>query len=119
METKSKFFEALAQLVASGESVSSAASTVGCANSTAYRISADPRFRQRVDELRTESVRQALGCLSAAATAAVATMVSLLECEDESVRLRAATAILDRFAKLSESVDLRERIEKLEAAKCE
>lgn len=114
MAGKSKFFEPLAALVASGESVVKAAESAGCANSTAYRLACLPEFKTRVSAIRSELVRQSIGKLSHASSRAVETMTALLGSEEDSVRLRAAVAILDRFSKLSEAVDLRERVEALE-----
>lgn len=114
MAAKSKFFESLASMVASGESISSAAESIGAANSTAYRIAKTPEFKNRVNAIRTEFVSDAIGKLSAAASRVVVSMIALLGCDDHGIRLRAAVGILDRFSKLSESLDLRVRVEALE-----
>jgi hypothetical protein len=116
MELKSKYFDPLARMVASGESVLSASEAVGCGKSTAYRICQTSEFQTEVSRIRTELLTNAMGKLAGAATKAVEIMESLLESPDHSVRLRAAQGILDRFAKLSESIDLRSRIEALEKA---
>ena len=112
---KSKFFEALARMVASGDSIASASESVGCANSTAYRIAATDKFKSEVDRLRGEFVRDATGKLGKACSDAAEVIIELAKtAADESVRLRAATAVLDRFSKMSEQHELRARIEALE-----
>jgi hypothetical protein len=114
LNKKSKYFDGLVQLVAVGESVLSACNSIGCHKTTGYRLSRMPEFQQQVNEIRTELMKSAMGSLSAAASAAVQTMVDLLQSPEDSVRLRSAIGILDRFSRLSENVDLRARIEKLE-----
>jgi hypothetical protein len=75
---------------------------------------ADPDFRQRVDELRTEMVGRALGRLADGMTDAADTLRALLRAEGESVRLGAARALLELGAKLRESVELASKLEELE-----
>ncbi len=117
MDRKSKFFDSLAVLVASGQAVVSAAESIGCATSTAYRIASQADFQQRVSELRTDSLRLAMGRLSGLACSAAERLGQLLDGPDPSVALRASTSILDRFSKLSETIDLRARVEALELAR--
>lgn len=113
---KSKFFEGLAVLVAQGQSIASAASQVDCANSTAYRIAKTDDFKAEVNRLRSECVSDAIGMLSNACTQAVEVIIDLMQnAQDERIKLRAATSILERFEKLSDHHELRERIEALEA----
>ena len=106
----------MARLVASGESIRAAAESVGCANSTAYRIAAREDFKQEVARLRSEFVASATGKLSTACSDAVEVIIDLAKnADDERVKLRAAVAVLDRFVKMSEHNELRERIEALES----
>ena len=112
----SAYFEGLARLVASGESTKAAAESVGCASSTAYRIAAKDDFKQEVARLRSEFVASATGKLSTACSDAVEVIIDLAKnADDERVKLRAAVAVLDRFVKMSEHNELRERIEALES----
>jgi hypothetical protein len=110
-----RHFELLSALVASGHTVRDACKSMKLSESRAYHISQTPEFKTRVSELRTAAVEHALGKLSDLACNAVDSIGGLLSSQDENVRLRAAQAVLDRFAKLSEQVDLRQRIEALEA----
>ncbi len=114
MVEESRYLENLAAAVASGSTVRAAVVGVGCSESCGYRLASSPEFKSRVSELRTAAVSLAVGKLSELALSSVATMEVLLSSDDDSVKLRSAMAILDRFAKLSESVDLRCRVEKLE-----
>jgi hypothetical protein len=112
---KSKYFEPLAVVVAGGQTIKAASSTVGCAIQTAYHISADADFRQRVGELRSEMTTQAVGKLSDAASHAVDTLRELLDASNEpSIRLNASKAILAALPSMTEFGELRERIDAIE-----
>lgn len=106
--------DALALALARGETVRDAALTAGVAERTATRRWADPDFRQRVGQLRTSMVQQALGRMANSMTAASNTLLALLQAEGESVRLGAARSILELGNKLRESVELEERLTALE-----
>lgn len=103
-------------MVAAGDSVLKAAESVGCGKSTSYRIAKTEEFQAEVNRLRTELLRDAVGKLAGAASLAVESMVGLLKSEDENTRLKAANAVLERFGKLSDAIDLRARVEALEQA---
>ncbi len=106
--------DALALALARGETVRDAALTAGVAERTATRRWADPDFRQRVGQLLTSMVQQALGRMANSMTAASNTLLALLQAEGESVRLGAARSILELGNKLRESVELEERLTALE-----
>jgi hypothetical protein len=111
-----RFWQVLAVNVAAGSSVKAASEAAGCSERTAYRISAEPKFRQRVAELRNEMTSQAVGVLSAAASEAVTTIRELLTKTNEpSVRLNASKAILNALGPLSELAEIRERLSALES----
>ena len=79
----------------SGCHIENAAKIAGISERTAYRRLADPEFRDRINSAR-EAVRESiLAKLSDAAGDAVSTLWSLLESEDESIRLRASKMLLD------------------------
>lgn len=114
---KSKFFEPLAVLVASGRSIRDASTDAGCSESTAYSISADRDFKQRVSEIRAEITFQAVGQLADAATQAAATLRELLDPSNEpAVRLNAAKAILAALPSISDFGELRKRVNDLESS---
>lgn len=120
MELKrSKYFLPLAQLMATGENALQASQTLGISQSLAYKLSNSQEFRAEVSTIRTELLRDSMGKLANASTLAVETMVELMNCDNAPVRLRAAVGILERFSRISEDVDLRARVEKLEKAQKE
>jgi hypothetical protein len=113
---KSKFFQPLAVAVAGGESIKSAAGSVGCSSHTAYHLSSLVEFRKRVSEIRSEISQQAVGKLTLAASKAADTLVALLsESQEPSVRLNAAKAILASLLPISEFGELRARLDAIEA----
>jgi hypothetical protein len=72
---------ALILAVASGQTVREAARHVGLAERTAYRRAAEPEFRLAVSRARADLLTRAVGQLADTATAAVATLRSLLDSE--------------------------------------
>ena len=115
MTKKSKFFELLAVEVASGATIKAAANVVHCSINTAYHISSDPDFYQRVASIRSEITSNTVGILTQGATRAAQTLLELLGKENEPpVRLNAAKAILGQLAPLTELGELRARIDRLE-----
>ncbi len=114
---ESKFVELLAVKVAGGSSIKKAAMDIGCSNQTAYNISNTAEFRSRVSEIRSQSISDAVGGLTIAASQAVDTLTQLLrEGNPPVIRLNASKAILASLAPLSELGELRSRIDKIEAA---
>jgi hypothetical protein len=110
--------ESLALAIASGSTIKDAAALVGCSERSAYRHSATPKFRQRVNELRSEITCQAVGRLTQAASQAADTLVSLLDASQEpNVRLNASKAILANLGPMAELGELRARVDALEKAK--
>jgi hypothetical protein len=107
--------EGLVIALAGGASVREAAEASGLSERTIYRRLEDPAFRQQVQDVRGEFVRQAVGRLAAASTEAVATLRALLNADGESARLGAARSILELGSKLRESLELEARIAALEA----
>ena len=113
---KSKFFAALAVQVAAGATIKSAADVAGCSVQTAYNLSSDHAFRQRVAAIRSEATTAAVGKLSDAAVQAVDTMRELLGVAHEpSIRLNASKAILAALVPMTEFGELRARVQKIES----
>jgi hypothetical protein len=105
----------LAAALASGQSVKDAARTAGLGERTAYRRVADPAFRQAVSQARADLLARAVGVLADGATEAAETLRALLKADSDSVRARAAVALLDAAMKGVELSDLAERLAALEA----
>lgn len=108
--------EALILALASGVTVEAAARQAGVSERTAHRRMKDPSFRQRIHQVRAEMVGQGAGRLTAAAMNAIDTLQGLLAAESESVRLGAATKIIELGSKLREGAEMEERIAALEQA---
>jgi transposase len=106
---------ALITALAAGHSIKEAAKIAGVGERTAHRRLDDPAFKERVSEMRTEFLSEAVGRLSDATTEAAKTLRSLLESKSDSVRLSAARSILEFAPKLRETVELERRLAALEA----
>lgn len=103
----SRFFDPLAIKVAAGSTIKAAAEAAGCSLPVAYSISRSTEFRNAVSEIRTAAIQEAVGVLSAGATAAAACLVELLQDEDPKVRLAAAVKLLEKLTPLTELHELR------------
>ena len=113
--TNSGKAEMMALAIARGESVGEAAISHGVNERTAYRWSAEPEFKARVDELRRRMVADAVGKLACSATLAVTTLQELLGiASPPTVRLGAARAILASLIEIQTHAELTERIANLE-----
>jgi hypothetical protein len=105
----------LATKLAFGQSLRAAAAELGISEATARRRLRDPRFRERVQEIRRRAVDDAIGQMVAAMTAAVTKLRNLIENgERESTQLRAALGLIDLTLKAAVLSDLQERLERLE-----
>ena len=105
----------LAVLVAGGMTVKDAAAQLNVAERTAYRWNALPEFRQCVGRLRSEALDASVGRITEATSKAVDKLVELLE--DPQFGLQAAKAILSHVTPLTETGELRSRINALEQGK--
>jgi hypothetical protein len=104
-----------AALLASGETHKDVAAAVGCGVRTLHTWLDDPGFRAFVGALRDHILAETLGKLVTASTRAASVLEGLLEAENEGVRLRAATAIIDTMIKTREHGELSARVTELEA----
>ncbi len=101
--------------LAGGETVAAAARKANVAERTLYRWLNDEDFRREVNQARAEMFRRAAGCMAEGAVSGALTLRQLcLRGKSENVRLGAARALIDLGAKLSEIVDLEERLSALE-----
>jgi hypothetical protein len=107
--------DVLAAKLAFGTSLRAAAAELGISEVTAQRRLRDPRFRERVQEIRRRAVDSAVGQMVEAMTAAVAKLRNLIENgERETTQLRAALGLIDLTLKAAVLSDLQERLERLE-----
>jgi hypothetical protein len=108
--------EAVALLLATGNSIRQAAAQSGVAARTISRWHLDDAFRLRVSHLRGEIFDRAVGRLTQVAGKAADTLVALLDSGDEGMRFRAARAILEMVPQLRAGNELEQRLAALEAA---
>jgi AcrR family transcriptional regulator len=105
----------LVAALAGGRTVCDVAAAVGVSERTIYRRLESADFRRRVGDARAEMVQRAVGQLADASAEAVTTLRALVTAaESETVRLGAARAVLELGSKLRESVELEERVRRLE-----
>jgi hypothetical protein len=112
---KRKSDTTLALALACGATPEAAAEKAGVSLRTVYRRRADPAFRALVEDLRKDMLYRAAAMSTAATPASVKTIAMLQQsAESESVRLRAACAIIELGHKMREDVALEERVARLE-----
>jgi hypothetical protein len=119
MALSAERIETLALCLARGQSRQAAASECKIAVRSVYNGLQDPAFKARVAELRGELVSAVVSRLAGLASKAVETLGDALDDEDVGVRIRAATAVLDRLIKLGEFSDLADRLAAVEEALAE
>lgn len=106
----------LARLVASGKTLAAASRELSIPARTARGWSARAEFKAEVGRLRREVSNRVVNRLTCAASKAVAVLVELTHKDRaETVRLRAAEAILERFVAVTEHVELAERVAEMES----
>jgi transposase-like protein len=113
---KRQYAERLALAIASGLSVERAAGQLGISRVTAYRRWRDPSIKKRVAELRGEITDQAIGRLVDTLCEAVLTLRRLMaEADTDSVKLKAATALIENGLKAAAITQLEQRLTELES----
>lgn len=100
--------------LAVGKPVRTAAREAGVGERTIYRWLKKSAFKRRVAELRERLVSEAVGRLGRAMTGAARVLVELLRSEDEAIKLKAATAIIQLGVKLREHGEVERRLSELE-----
>ncbi|MFO0889894.1 MAG: hypothetical protein U0790_12225 [Isosphaeraceae bacterium] len=108
--------EDLALAIASGESVAAWCRRTGTATRTARTWAALPETKEKVREIRSRMVDEAIGRLTALVGEAVIGIGKLTRAESESVRLAACRAILSDLLVIKSHAELESRIADLEAA---
>jgi hypothetical protein len=101
--------------LACGATLEGAAQKAGVSKATVQRRLNDPVFQTRLQEIRSDMVKRTAGTLTAAASEAVKTLLSLQQpAIPHAVRLGAARSILEIGIKMREVADLEERLTALE-----
>ena len=105
----------LAHALARGVTVASWARANNVPRNTAYRWSNDPEVRRMVLTFRRRILDQAVGRMARRATKAAEVIVQVAEnAESESVRLRAARAVLSDMVTISRFADVEARMQEFE-----
>ena len=108
--------EALLVALACGATVENAARTAGISARTAQRRLAEPAFRKRLQDLRTDMAQRTGSMLTAAGMEAVKTLISLQDGGIAApVRPGAARTVLEFGIRMRVNNELVERIAALEA----
>ena len=107
--------EAAIAALLSEATVGGAAEHAGVSEASLWRWLKMPDFQAAYREARREVMEKAVAQLQNSAWAASTTLVRLLGAGSDSVRLRAATTILDQANKGLEMMDFEERLAALEA----
>ena len=100
----------------SGLSYQAAAQVSGLSRSTVSRRMHEPGFRARLDQIRAEALSRVADRLAAEAIESVSTLASIRSdpTVPGSVKVRAATAILEAALKYRATVELEARISAIE-----
>ncbi len=106
--------ERVAVLLASGSTVVQTAAETGAGERTIHGWLDNPTYRAFVARTRDRILDATVGRLTNSATRAVMVLESLLGSENESVRLRAATSILDAMIRTREHGEITARVAELE-----
>ncbi len=109
--------EAVALLLAAGESIEDAARKSRCVAAPTIRgwLAQQPAFKKRIGQLRSELTERTLGLLADASAQAVLTLWDLCtRGKSESTKLKAADSILAHAVKVREAVELSDRITSIE-----
>lgn len=101
--------------LACGATPETAARQAGVSERTVHRRLADPKFRKKLDQLRSDMMQRTASGLAAAGSESVRTLLDLQKSSvPHATRLGAAKAVLEMSMKLREMTDLKERIAALE-----
>jgi hypothetical protein len=112
--TLSAVQERVSLLLAAGVSVHDASTQCDCGERTIHTWLSDPEFRALVNRHRSKLVSAALGQLIDAAGQAIATLRACLGSAQDSVRVRAAVAVLDKLVQIRDTTEFDERLTELE-----
>ena len=109
--------EALLQALVCGATVENAARKAGVGERTAYRRLQDPKFLQRLAELRLEMIQRTAGMLTGAGPVSVKTLVDLQQdvAVAAAVRRCAARDVLEMGLKLRDHAEVKDRLADVEA----
>ena len=106
--------EALVAAAVAGQPLAAIAAAAGVSISTVQRRLQDPDVKSLVTQVRAQHRQEAIGRLTGLRTRALERLADLLDSEDESLALRAATLVLATSTKLDVIGDLDQRLAAVE-----
>ncbi len=106
---------ALLLAVAVGRPVAECAALGGVSEATVRRRMRSPKFMTRVRQLQRQMIAHASGKIVSALGQALDAMIALLSSANDSVRLGAASRIVQLSTQLGELSDLQDKVGKLES----
>ena len=110
-----KVEERLIQTLACGASIEGAARECGASSRTIHRRLADPQFRRRVQQIRSDMMQRIAGSLTAASTEAMRTLIELMKpTSPATIRLGAARTVLECAMRMNEFTELEDRVAEME-----
>ena len=103
------------QQIISSRSITAGVEQAGISRTTFYDwLNKNEAFKEEYDKQRRLVLDEGLTTLKLSANKAAHTLIDLLDAENEGVRLRTATAILDNINKSIEIDDIETRLNELE-----
>jgi hypothetical protein len=106
--------ELIAYYLARGASREEAGGAAGCCKRVVYNRLADAEFKLRVTEFRRAMIDEAVGKLATIAGRAVDVLAAALDDGRVTIRVRAATTLLDALLRVRAQTELDERLTQLE-----
>jgi hypothetical protein len=106
--------ELIAYHLARGATRDEAGRAAGCCKRVVYNRLADPEFKLLVGEFRRAMIDEAVGKLATVAGRAVEVLTAALDDDRPTIRVRAATTLLDALLRVRAQTELDDRLTELE-----
>jgi hypothetical protein len=106
--------ELIAYHLARGATREEAATAANCCRRVVYNRLTDPEFKLLVGEYRKAMIDESVGKLAMVAGRAVEVLTAALDDERATIRVRAATTLLDALLRVRAHMELDERLTQLE-----
>jgi hypothetical protein len=106
--------ELIAYHLARGSTREEAGRAAGCCKRAVYNRLTDPTFKLLVTEFRRAMIDEAVGKLATVAGRAVEVLAAALDDDRATIRVRAATTLLDCLLRVRAHAELDERLTEME-----